>query len=133
MMPGMPRRIGIENRGLNIINDEGGKLVNWPQVKRTEESRSVTIAATGGRPVQGQRTRNMCLTIADQGEGQSPARLPKTILSLNEKNKQRIRFVQGKFNMGGSGALRFCGDKGLQLVISRRHPDLAKRELADDP
>jgi hypothetical protein len=74
----------------------------------------------------------MCLTIADQAEGQSPLRLPKTILSLNAKNKQRIRFVQGKFNMGGSGCLRFCGNLGLQLVISRRNPELAKRERRQD-
>jgi hypothetical protein len=75
----------------------------------------------------------MCLTISDQAEGQSAARLPKTILSLNEKNKQRIRFVQGKFNMGGSGALRFCGNLGLQLIIARRHPELARRDAGKDP
>ncbi|MGH8645814.1 MAG: hypothetical protein ACREX4_15670, partial [Gammaproteobacteria bacterium] len=37
-----------------------------------------------------------------------------------------------KFNMGGSGALRFCGEQGLQLVISRRHPTLAAHEPVDD-
>ncbi len=105
-------------------SDEAGTLANWAKVKRTEQSHFVTIAATGGRPTRGHRTRKMCLTIVDQGEGQSPARLPDTILSLNARNKQRIRFVQGKFNMGGSGALRFCGTQGLQLVISRRHPKL---------
>ena len=75
----------------------------------------------------------MCLTISDRGEGQSPQRLPHTVLSLNAKNKQRIRFVQGKFNMGGSGALRFCGKHGIQLVISRRNPALARSEVAVDP
>ena len=109
---------------------EGGTLTNWPKAKRTEQSRFITIAATGDRPTQGQKTKHMCLTIADQAEGQSALRLPKTILSLNEKNKQRIRFVQGKFNMGGSGVLRFCG---LQLVVTRRHPELAKRERENDP
>jgi len=114
-------------------DDEAGTLVNWPKAMRTEESRHITLAATGDRPTRGHRRRNMCVTIVDRGEGQSPKRLPTTILSLNAKNKQRIRFVQGKFNMGGSGALRFCGKRGLQLVISRRHPDLAKQEVADDP
>lgn len=121
----------FENR--RAPTDEGGSLVNWSASQRTEQSRFITIAATGDKPTRGQRTGHMCLTIVDQGEGQSPSRLPKTILSLNEKNKQRIRFVQGKFNMGGSGALRFCGTIGLQLVITRRHPDLAKRELSVDP
>jgi len=104
--------------------DEVGSLAKWGSAKRTEESRKITIAATGDRPTRGHRRWLMCLTITDLGEGQSPDRLPQTILSLNAKNKQRVRFVQGKFNMGGSGALRFCGSLGLQLVISRRDPKL---------
>lgn len=113
--------------GRRSHDNEAGTLVNWSKSKRTEESRAITIAVTGGRPTRGQRTKSMCLTIADQGEGQSPARIPRTILSLNEKNKQRIPFVQGKFNMGGSGALRFCAG-GMQLVISRRDSTLAAEE-----
>lgn len=113
------------------IDDEAGTIANWTKTKRTEQSRYITLAATGGRPTRGQKTKEMCLTITDTGEGQSPARLPHTILSLNDKNKQRIRFVQGKFNMGGSGALRFC-KKGLQFVISKRNPELAKRERFSD-
>ncbi len=112
--------------------DNPGTLASWPKSTRTEQSRFISIAATGDRPVRGQRTRHMCITITDQGEGQTPARLPRTILSLNERNKQRVRFVQGKFNMGGTGALRFCGGLSLQLVISRRHPELAKLEEAAD-
>jgi len=122
----------FENR--RATDDEAGTLLNWDSGKRKKESHQITIAATGGRPIQGRKdNKKMCLTICDQGEGQSALRLPKTILSLNAKNKQRIRFVQGKFNMGGSGALRFCGDEGVQLVISRRHPDLAKVEGSTDP
>ena len=34
--------------------------------------------------------------------------------------------------MGGSGALRFCGTSGIQLVISRRRPEFAKHEAAND-
>jgi hypothetical protein len=120
----------FENR--RAENDEAGTLRNWSAEKRTQQARFITLAATGGRPTRGQRTAKMCLTVADQGEGQSAARLPRTILSLNAKNKQRIRFVQGKFNMGGSGALRFCGASGLQLVITRRDPELAERERFTD-
>ena len=63
------------------------------------------------------------------GEGQSPRRLPNTILSLSRSNKMYIQFVQGQFNQGGTGALRFCGQRNLQLVISRRNPAL----LGPDP
>ncbi len=118
--------------GREAMDDEAGALANWPKAKRTEHSRYITIAATGGRPTRGQRSKDMCLTITDQGEGQTPERLPHTILSLNEKNKQRIRFVQGKFNMGGSGTLRFCGKNGLQLVITKRHPKLVSMECSED-
>jgi len=96
-------------------NDEAGTLRNWSAEKRTQHARFITLAATGGRPTRGQRTKKMCVTIADQGEGQSAARFPRTILSLNAKNKQRIRFVQGKFNMGGSGALRFVDHPDYNL------------------
>ena len=112
--------------------DEAGVIINWPRSKRLKESRQITITASGGRPTRGKKTKKMCLTISDRGEGQSAKRLPDTILSLNAKNKQRIRFVQGKFNMGGSGALRFCGENGFQVVVSRRHKTLAQNEHKDD-
>lgn len=120
----------FENR--RASEDEAGTLANWSRQERTKESRMITLAATGDRPTRGHISKRMCVTITDQGEGQSAQRLPDTILSLNAKNKQRIRFVQGKFNMGGSGALRFCGENGLQLVISRRNPKLAQSEHSDD-
>ena len=46
--------------------------------------------------------------IVDRGEGQSPRRMPNTILSINKTNKLKVPFVQGKFNMGGTGALSKC-------------------------
>lgn len=89
------------------------------QMKDVETlSKSITVAATGrrGRP---------SLTIVDDGEGVTPAGMPKTILSLHEGNKDTIPFVQGKFNMGGSGVLEFCGaDRNVELVLSRRNPKL---------
>ena len=81
-------------------------------------SRSITIAATG------KRTRPS-ITIVDDGEGQTPAGMPTTILSLHKGNKNAIPFVQGKFNMGGSGVLEFCGvEHNVELVISKRNPKL---------
>lgn len=83
-------------------------------------SRSITVAATGAKP-----PGRPCFTIVDDGEGQIPSDMPKTILSLHRGNKDKIKFVQGKFNMGGTGVLEFCGlDRNLQLVISKRNPKL---------
>ncbi len=47
--------------------------------------------------------------------------MPRTILSLHKGNKGSIPFVQGKFNMGGSGVLEFCGiDYNVELILSRK-------------
>jgi len=62
--------------------------------------------------------------IVDTGEGQSPSAFPSTFLSLAKSNKWRIPFVQGKYNAGGTGALRFCGTENYQLIVSRRAPEL---------
>lgn len=64
-------------------------------------------------------------TILDTGDGQLPENFPRTFLSLSEKNKEGIPFVQGKFNMGSTGSLRFCTRSDIRLghfklIISRR-------------
>ena len=97
--------------------ESDGRIADWPDSKATEEGRRLTIAATGNMPKDGQPS----LTVADQGEGQTPDDFPNTFLSLNKSNKFRTPFVQGKYNMGGTGALRFSK---LQLVVSRRNPAL---------
>ena len=103
-------------------SSNAGLIREWPDIKRTEVAKGITLAATGYKPSQG----NPCFIIADQGEGQTPDNLPLTILSLDRENKVKIPFVQGKFNMGGTGVLEFCGKQNLQLVISRRNPKLLK-------
>ena len=86
-------------------------------------SRRITVAATGAKPKEG--NGRPCFSIVDDGEGQTPHHMPNTILSLHKGNKDKIKFAQGKFNMGGTGVLEFCGmDFNLQLVVSRRHPNL---------
>ncbi|HPR90527.1 MAG TPA: hypothetical protein PLD93_03725, partial [Synergistaceae bacterium] len=95
-----------------------GRIRDWPDSKRTEVARGIVLAATGAKPGSG----NPSFTIADSGEGQSPELMPNTLLSLNRSNKLRIPFVQGKFNMGGTGVLKFCGKHNLQFVLSRRNP-----------
>lgn len=102
-----------------------GLIREWPDSKRTEIARGITFAATGATARDG----NLCFTISDCGEGQTPEGLPDTILSLNRSNKLRIPFVQGKFNMGGTGVLKFCGKHNLQLIVSKRNPDILKGKL----
>lgn len=100
----------------------GGLIEDWSDDKIREVAQGITLCGTGKRPI-------MNLTISDCGEGQTPRKIPLTILSLSKSNKMYIPFVQGQFNQGGTGALRFCGKHNLQLVISRRNPKL----LGPDP
>lgn len=57
----------------------------------------------------------------DDGEGQHPDNFENTLLSLQRGNKNSIHFVQGKFNMGSTGAVVFCGKHKYQLIVSRRN------------
>jgi hypothetical protein len=100
-----------------------GLMREWTTTKRTDVARGITVSATGYRPQEGYP----CFSIADSGEGQTPDNMPKTFLSLTQSNKLRIPFVQGKFNMGGTGVLQFSGTYNLQLVVSRRNPELINK------
>lgn len=71
---------------------------------RKKQAESIQILADGPR-------MDTSLTIYDDGEGQHPIDFENTFLSLLRGNKNEIRFVQGKYNMGGSGAIIFCGRK----------------------
>jgi hypothetical protein len=66
------------------------------------------------------------LTIYDDGEGQHPREFENTFLSLFRNNKNEIHFVQGKYNMGGSGAIIFCGKNKYQQVASKRYDKKGK-------
>ena len=101
-----------------------GQLSNLDTKTRNKMSEDIIVAATGN-------TWHMNLTIADKGEGQTPAKMPDTILSVSKNNKLRVPFVQGKFNMGGTGVLPFCGEQRLQLVISKRCPDIPNTDNDD--
>jgi hypothetical protein len=99
--------------------DFGGTLHEWDDRRRREVSEGITVAITGAR-------KNPSITIADSGEGQTPDMMPDTFLSTDKQNKLRISFVQGKFNMGGTGVLRFCGQHRFQLIIAKRNPEIIK-------
>lgn len=112
--------------GKDREGDIGGSLREWTAQRRTKEAANITLAATGAK-------RSPCLTLVDLGEGQTPDRIPDTFMSIEKENKLRIPFVQGKFNMGGTGVLKFCGKYSLQLVITRRNPKIIEKIGESDP
>lgn len=101
---------------------KNGNLANIGATKRSELAQNIGFIATGA---VGKSKQNPNYTVFDRGEGQTPRDMPTTLLSLSKSNKLRIPFVQGKFNMGGTGVLRHGGKHRLQLVVSRRCPRIA--------
>jgi len=99
----------------------GGKLTsldsNDPWL-RTFAQQNLVIGVTGARS---RRDGLPCYTFADNGEGQHPDNFKSTFLSLSTGNKKDIPFVQGKYNMGSSGVLGYCGLKWFKLIVSRRY------------
>ena len=87
---------------------------NWDLSSfKKNQAESIQILVDGPR-------MNTSLTIYDNGEGQHPEDFENTFLSLLRGNKNEIKFVQGKYNMGGSGSIIFCGKKRYQLIASKR-------------
>lgn len=87
---------------------------NWDLGKaRRAQAAQLQIVADGPRG-------HPSLIIYDDGEGQAPQDFENTFLSLLRGNKNEIHFVQGKYNMGGAGAVAFCGKHRYQLVASKR-------------
>ncbi len=100
----------------------GGSIESLGARERTKFAELVQLVATGSK-------EEPCYLIIDQGEGQVPANFPRTLLSITGSNRLRIPFVQGKFNMGGSGVLPFCGNNNYELIVSRRHPQAPRDKL----
>ena len=86
---------------------------------RKKQSEEIQVVADGS-------PRDTSVIMYDNGEGQHPDKFEKTFLSLLSGNKVNIHFVQGKYNMGGSGAIVFCGKKRYQLIASKRYDDTGK-------
>lgn len=101
-----------------FFNVDEGKLYNISAYERTKLSNKISLIATGSKI-------NPSYSIVDLGEGQTPNNMSATLLSLGASNKLRIPFVQGKFNMGGTGVLRFCGNNNFELIISKRDPKIS--------
>jgi hypothetical protein len=100
---------------------QGGKLVNLDPDDpwlREFASKNLVIGITGAK---NKKEGLPCYTFVDNGEGQKPEDFEKTFLSLSAGSKRSIPFVQGKYNMGSSGVLGYCGRQWFKLIVSRRY------------
>ena len=88
---------------------------NWDlRRERLKQAENLQILADGPRG-------ETSLIVYDDGEGQVPEDFENSFLSLLRGNKNDIHFVQGKYNMGGTGTIVFCGQKRYQLIASKRY------------
>ena len=95
------------------------RLWDYTGTDRRTQAERIQILADGPKG-------DTSLIIYDDGEGQHPEDFEGTFLSLLKGNKNDIHFVQGKYNMGGSGAIAFCGKKRYQMIASRRYDGSGK-------
>lgn len=102
--------------------------VNEGKIQKLSPAQRTTLAEEciriGIRRAARTNSRYPSYVVIDSGCGQRPDDFAKTFLSLGEKNKEGIPFVQGKFNMGSTGSLRFCTrsdirDGHCKLIVSR--------------
>ena len=88
---------------------------------RKQQAEEIQIIADGKGPRNQKSKYPTSVIVYDNGEGQHPKDFEDTFLSLLRGNKNNVQFVQGKYNMGGSGAIVFCGKKRYQLIASKRY------------
>lgn len=111
--PCVPQTINAATK--MFFNVDNGKWENITASERNKIAQDIQIILTDDR-----KTPNVA--IYDNGEGQNPTNFENTFLSIARGNKNDVPFVQGKYNMGSTGSLVFCGDKHrYQMIISRRN------------
>lgn len=105
---------------LDPKKEANGLIENMDRSERRKYAKKITLATTGSNS-------KPCITIVDQGEGQTPDMIPKTLMSLNKNNKLRVPFVHGRYNMGVLGLLGFvvviecnllCPEGTLHLLMA---------------
>lgn len=87
---------------------------------RSKQAEEIQIIADGKGP-RNKVNYPTSVIVYDNGEGQHPKDFENTFLSLLRGNKNKVHFVQGKYNMGGSGSIVFCGKNRYQLVASKKY------------
>lgn len=129
------RARGIDPRGAKAPESMTHAVAEWfgdlsekdsQEIRATAEN-NLVLYATGSKA-------RPSLSIYDAGEGQLAQDFPKTFCSLiygsdDGSYKGAIAFVQGRFNMGGTGVLPFCSEeRKLQLILSRVPKEVANRD-----
>lgn len=103
-----------------FYNVKDGEIGELTTTQRRNLAENIQVIAVGDN-------KQPSIIIYDCGEGQLPENFEHSFLSLHRNNKTNIHFVQGKYNMGSTGAVVFCGDNKYQLIGSKRCEQLENR------
>lgn len=107
-----PRSI---NDALKIFFDiDYGDITGIPEDKIDRLASQIYLIA------ENLRDKKANIYIMDKGEGQEPENFKNTFLKFGG-NKVKIFFVHGRFGTGSFGVLPNSGDKGFQLIISKKY------------
>lgn len=94
---------------------------NWDLTDfRRQQAEEIQVIADGKGPYPKRNSYDTSLIVYDNGEGQRPEDFEDTFLSLIKGDKVNIPFVQGKYNMGGTGAIVFCGKKKISAYCFKK-------------
>jgi hypothetical protein len=108
----------------NIVE---GKISNLETAERADLAKKTM--QIGVKRADRTNSRYPTYTVVDFGDGQKPENFVGTFLSLSEKNKEGIPFVQGKFNMGSTGSLRFCTRSDIRTMKRFRSRNTSHRSV----
>ena len=103
----------------------GGRLSNVKDTGRRDKlarDLSVTCRDSGDK-------KRPTIVVEDHGIGQHPEDFPKTLLSLNEGNKEMRHELIGAYGQGGASVFAYTP---YSLFISRRDPDLLQANQRDE-
>lgn len=114
--PNVPQSINEATK--MFFGVDNGKWENIISTERNRIAQDIQVILTGDKQAPN-------VAIYDNGEGQNPSNFENTFLSIARGNKNDVPFVQGKYNMGSTGSLVFCGEKHrYQMIVSRRNTNL---------
>jgi len=107
----------FERYGDSYTGDEFDDMYEAADALVDQERCEISLRA------QGEQNGPFSLTVVDNGTGQPRERFEHTFLNVLTPGeiKQEYNFLQGKYGMGSTGSLPFCGDRGFKLVVSASH------------
>lgn len=115
-------RAFFEEHGDDYTGSEFASLEEAADALINKEQDTIEIFANG------ERNGPFSLTLYDNGCGQPQSKFEHTFLNVLTPGemKQEFDFLQGKYGMGSTGVLPFCGDKGYKFIASTAHDEPRK-------